>query len=382
MIAYLRLFSTSFIIALIIWPFLSGLLTLPILAGMFHRYHRLRTSAVFSAYISVLYLVGLVAFTLYPMPDEPVAFCAAHHIVPQLNPIRFIFDLQTGGLNAFLQLAFNIVFFMPLGFLLTRWVRWKFWIVVPVGFLVSVGIEFSQLTGFWGLYPCAYRQFDVDDMLTNTLGAILGVGVANLFSHWVPVQKIGGTEVNARPGFLHRLVTLAIDLICITIAYFPLSLGFIVLFHRFATPLPNGQYVFLGLTVNVEVTNAVAWVLSGIAYLVFEFLIPLRHNGQTLGGRFTHMTVETKERSNRQRILFFVLRFVTLYAVLQLGNTPLGFVVPWLVIALIIFWLFAKQMPYDLIPGVPKSSGIPDNRKRLDGVQSAIRDVSASSSRS
>lgn len=39
-------------------------------------------------------------------------------------------------------------------------------------------IETTQLTGVWGIYPCAYRVFDVDDLLMNTLGAVLRSALA------------------------------------------------------------------------------------------------------------------------------------------------------------------------------------------------------------
>ena len=45
---------------------------------------------------------------------------------------------------------------------------------VFVGFAVSLFIELTQFTGVWGIYPCAYRVFDVDDLVTNTLGALAG----------------------------------------------------------------------------------------------------------------------------------------------------------------------------------------------------------------
>ena len=51
-------------------------------------------------------------------------------------------------------------------------------VATALGFAVSLLIEVTQLTGVWGVYPCAYRLFDVDDLLTNTLGAFLGALVS------------------------------------------------------------------------------------------------------------------------------------------------------------------------------------------------------------
>jgi glycopeptide antibiotics resistance protein len=49
---------------------------------------------------------------------------------------------------------------------------------VLLAFGLSLAAELSQLTGLWGLYPCSYRKFDVDDLLLNTSGGALGAGLA------------------------------------------------------------------------------------------------------------------------------------------------------------------------------------------------------------
>jgi glycopeptide antibiotics resistance protein len=355
MLTYLGYFSTSFVIAVIAWPFVSVVLTLPILAGMYHRHHRLRFGAVLAAYLVVLYLLGLAAFTLYPLPDNPQAYCAAHHVTPQLNPLRFIADIRTDRLYGLLQLVMNVVLFIPLGFALARWARWKTWSVVVGGFLVSLAIELSQLTGFWHLYPCAYRQFDVNDLMTNTLGAFLGVVLARLFSRISPPEQIDRDSINASPKLLHRAVTLAIDMFLISVAYFSIGAGAVLLLHSIAAPLPNGDYRLLGLTFGVETFTAVTRVIAGLAFLVFELWIPATHRGQTLGGMFTHMTVETRKRSGNARLVFYALRSVVLYALIQPGFSGsfseanrVSFAVA---LVLIIFWLIKRQMPYDLIPG-------------------------------
>ena len=114
------------------WPILSAVLTLPILAGLYHRHHRMKLLSAGAAYLTVLYVLGLITFTLYPMPDDPESFCAANagQFAPQLDPLRFISDIQNGGLSGILQLVMNVVLFMPLGFVLTRWLRWRWWAVL------------------------------------------------------------------------------------------------------------------------------------------------------------------------------------------------------------------------------------------------------------
>jgi glycopeptide antibiotics resistance protein len=350
-ISYLRLFSTSFIIALIVWPFLSAALTVPILAFMFHRHHRLRFTAVLVSYVCVLYVVGLLAFTLYPMPDDPAVFCAATHITPQLDPLRFISDIRIGGLNGVLQLMLNVVFFIPWGFMLCRWARWRFRIVVPTGFLVSLFIETSQLTGFWGLYPCAYRQFDVDDLMTNTLGAALGFLLAVLVGRVLPVRTTEGSDINRRPGLLHRSTSLVIDLGFVALVHFSLGLLVMLVFHTAARPLPDGDFLMAGITVGVGLRDAAVRVVGVLSFLVFELWIPATHHGQTLGGMFTHMSVETKRRTGRVRGAFYVARAVALYCLTMLGGTSFERYSLLFALFLAVFWAVRKEMPYDMIAG-------------------------------
>jgi hypothetical protein len=73
-----------------------------------------------------------------------------------------------------LQLVFNVLLFVPLGFFVRVLLGRGLVVTVLIGFAVSLLVETTQLTGVWGIYPCAYRFFDVGDLLTNTTGALVG----------------------------------------------------------------------------------------------------------------------------------------------------------------------------------------------------------------
>ncbi|WEV72433.1 VanZ family protein [Bifidobacterium sp. ESL0790] len=353
MIAYLSYFSTSFILAMVLWPLLSAVLTLPILAGLYHRHHRLHSRSVLIAYLCVLYALGLITFTLYPMPDDPQTYCLTHSHGPQLNPFAFVGDLTTSGKTAAFQLLFNVALFLPLGFALCRWGRWKWYAAVPAGFLVSLFIETSQLTGFWHIYPCAYRQFDVDDLLTNTLGAVLGCLVARVYGHFVPLARVENRdEVNHEPGLLHRAVSLVIDMVFVSVVDVALTLGFIYCFSKLAAPLlRSGSGGPFGGSLLVVVSDVGAKAFTLISLLIFEVWIPMRHRGQTLGGMFTHMSCETKERHGGARFAFYAVRLVVLFVAMQVTVDSSRKVALALIVALVVFWIFAHQMPYDFISG-------------------------------
>lgn len=129
-------------------------------------------------YVGVLvYFFAIWVFTLLPLPDPGTLQCAGRN----LRLTQFVEDIRGAIARghpltdpAVLQLVFNVALFVPLGFFVRLVARLGVVVAFLVGLGTSVFIEFTQGTGVWGLYPCAYRVFDVDDMLTNATGAVVG----------------------------------------------------------------------------------------------------------------------------------------------------------------------------------------------------------------
>ncbi len=129
-----------------------------------------------------LFLASILSLTLTPIGG-------ANSVTnPELYYPRFYvgwswqqaWELTAGmGLNRFAttvyaQLFFNIAMFIPLGFFTEGCLRWGLRATALSGFALSSFIELSQLTGNWGLAGFTYRTFDVDDIVNNTAGAVLG----------------------------------------------------------------------------------------------------------------------------------------------------------------------------------------------------------------
>lgn len=95
-------------------------------------------------------------------------------IDPHFNLIPFI-DAADSPLNYIKNSLLNILLFVPLGFFLP--LLWKEFQAlrhtVICGFCLSLGIEILQIFTF--------RLTDIDDLITNTLGALLGFFIARLF---------------------------------------------------------------------------------------------------------------------------------------------------------------------------------------------------------
>jgi glycopeptide antibiotics resistance protein len=91
---------------------------------------------------------------------------------PQLVPFKgILFELSRAPLETLFELLGNVLLFAPLGFLLPLLLpavrRW--WQALAVGAGVSLAIELYQLT-----WP-GVRKADVNDVLMNALGALLGL---------------------------------------------------------------------------------------------------------------------------------------------------------------------------------------------------------------
>lgn len=334
--SFLASFSESFQAALVIWPFLSFALTLPILAYLYHRDGRLRFSSALVAYLSVLYMAGLACFTLYPLPSGDSGLGITYGIEPQLNLLGFVADIAKDGLKALFQILFNVLLFLPLGFIAKRFLRRGFLFTVMLSLAVTCLIETAQLTGLFGIYPYAYRIFDVDDILFNTLGGVVGWLCGSLLDRFLPERTLDTPEITNAPGFVRRCVAFGIDMSFL--AFFTwgpwilLDLVSEIFFHvPFALP---------GMDANQSEATMVLCCFA-VSFVLIEIILPWCCGGSTFGGRIVRMTFETKQRTGWKRALFYALRALFFLAVFVLPAYLIPFV--------LIFYLVVRKMPYDLL---------------------------------
>lgn len=152
---------------------LAAALFIPFVAVSYRRYGNLTVARTIMWIAGAVYFCAIWAYTLLPLPTTSSYQCA----VPNLNVFTIVYDLRgAAGLtdSLLLQIVLNIALFVPLGFFVRVAGKRGVFTAVLVGFTLSLLIEVTQYTGVWGVFPCAYRIFDVDDLLTNTAGAIVG----------------------------------------------------------------------------------------------------------------------------------------------------------------------------------------------------------------
>ncbi len=201
----------------------------PFLGAVYRAYRYPAPGPTLLAAATGLYACSLVAFTTFPLPEAPQEFCTERSAIDywQLTPGNSLGDVLdrvrdvglTGTVTSgvFLQVAFNVVFFVPLGFLVAYRLRRGPGAALLAGLVVSLLIEVTQGTGLWGLYPCPYRLADVDDLITNTAGALLGWGIGLLVSRRWPFREPPPRTDLAPPTVRRRMLSAGLDMVIVVV---------------------------------------------------------------------------------------------------------------------------------------------------------------------
>ncbi|MCP2638447.1 VanZ family protein [Microbacterium sp. HD4P20] len=224
---------------------------------------------------TLVYLMAIWTYTLLPLPDPETIRCAGVN----LDPFAFIDDLRgttgrpgRGALNdpAVLQLLLNVLLFVPLGFFLRVLGGRGILFALLVGLGVSALVETTQLTGVWWLYPCAYRVFDVDDLLANTVGALLGSVLALLVPrrHW-GTPRFADAEEPRPVTSGRRYLAMACDVLAAWITGVAAGVKF--------------QVVLYVLGADAAVQDGTAAGIVGSATAIVVWLIVVLVTGRTIG---------------------------------------------------------------------------------------------------
>ena len=133
-----------------------------------------------SFYQFVMVLITAVYFmAMYTVTGLPTAYTLRFDFSLNLIPL---IDIMNSPAEYMKNTILNILLFMPLGFLLP--VIWSEYRdakkMALTGLAVSVLIEILQIFTF--------RFTDIDDLITNTLGTVLGYGIAKMISFKLPFK--------------------------------------------------------------------------------------------------------------------------------------------------------------------------------------------------
>ena len=285
--------ATSVLLFVLLVPLATG----PFLGFVYRRYRWAAPAPTAVAALSGLYACAVVAFTTFPLPRDPLKACRYQDQFDywQLTPFASLDDVVTTfrevgvlqGLmsGAFLQVFFNVLFFVPLGVAVAYVLRRSALTALVSGLGVSLLIEATQGTALWGLYPCPYRLADVDDLMTNTLGALLGWALGTLLHRVVPYRRPSPREDLAPPTTRRRVAAAVIDLTGLWVVSLAVGVG-LALFALSAGREPSSYD---------DPLTVVTWVV-GIIWLL---VVPCLRSDRATPGQATVLLGVESSRERR-----------------------------------------------------------------------------------
>lgn len=276
-------------IALQTAPLIALAITLPHTVFSYARAKSLNVRRSTYIYIFVLYFLCAYFMTMLPLPSrESFAEMRPVSELIQLVPFQNFLDIRAESfMRDFAILFFNVILTVPLGFFLRFLFGFKFGKTVLMGFLTSLLYEVTQLTGLFFIYPRPYRIFDVDDLMINTLGALIGYFTVPLLARILPNPKeskrqlVQGSEVS----FFQRCGATFIDF----------SFVFCIVALPIICIAPLGDFFIRGRSLLRFPAFFTLFLAVGAAYASIT-------SGGTLGQRITGLRLLTKRGKRASRL--------------------------------------------------------------------------------
>lgn len=161
--------------------------------------------------IFFIYFLILINLTICKGSVLQVSFQDEPNInyMPLVETIKMFKNSFRGIVTALYNVVGNIILFIPLGFLIPLLFKKKnrFLNIVAYGFITSFAIELIQLL-------TSSNITDIDDIIFNTLGAVLGFIISNVFYKIIKKTKLGYLLQSVTSTFDGNLLYLIIKPVC------------------------------------------------------------------------------------------------------------------------------------------------------------------------
>ena len=282
--------------AIIAFPFIALVFTIPFMLHNYHKYGSIHFLRVFIIYTFILYLITIYFLIILPLPTFEEAL---QNTGPYINYVPFSFitdfihetpfvwnDLST-YIKAILDpsfyvVVFNIVMFIPFGMYLRYYFKCSFKKTLLYSFLLSLFFELTQLTGLYFIYPNPYRLCDVDDLIQNTLGGVIGYFIMGALDNYLPTRDeidIEARKMGESVSGLRRITVFFLDFL-----------------------------LYLIFTLILSIFLDIRWLFL-VSFLIYYILIPLVRENATIGMKFLNVKMEFKRLS----FVFNILRYLFIY---------------------------------------------------------------------
>ncbi|WP_422698804.1 VanZ family protein [Enterococcus durans] len=295
--------------ALIVFPFLALAISLVFFIYEYRKYGTFILTRAIVLYSFVFYLLCAYFLVILPLPTkEAVAqmtgpkmelhlFATWEHF--RQNTVLVLSDpstyLPAMRQSVFLEPVFNLLLIVPFGIYLKYYFRFSFIKTVIASFCLSLFFELTQLSGLYFIYPRPYRLFDVNDLLTNTLGGALGFIIEPVFTFMLPTRA-RMDEISYEKG---KTVSLTRRLVAYLIDW-----GFLSVLTFIITLLLQAAFK-IG-----SITSSGGWIF--IEVILYFMLVPYLTNGRTLGKRIVRIKIVADDNSKLRFKSLFV-RYAYLY---------------------------------------------------------------------
>ncbi len=136
-----------------------------IAAFVFYRKEKLSLRSFITVPILAFYLSFVATITIFArIPSQSAQY--------RLMLFWSYRAIAGGDTELIAEVFWNVILFVPIGILFMLLITKRFRVVLALGcgFLMSAGIEVIQLVFHRGL-------FEFDDMVHNTLGTLIGIGI-------------------------------------------------------------------------------------------------------------------------------------------------------------------------------------------------------------
>ena len=295
--------------AILVFPFIALLFTIPFILSGYHKYGSINPLRALIVYSFILYMITIYFLIIFPLPDKDTVVKPTSDMI-RLIPFGFIKDfiketsfvitdpstyLKTLTEPCFYTVIFNIFITIPFGMYLRYYFKYNLKKTFIISFLLSLFFELTQLSRLYFIYPYQYRIFDVDDLIMNTLGGILGYYIMGLLARFLPTrEKIDNDSLKKGrivSGF-RRITIFFLDIILYLIA-----ITFMSIFYK-------GRYIFY------------------ITFIIYYMIVPYIFHSQTIGSKFLNVKLEYPNHRfirNGLRIIFIYIYYIFIPYRLMLG---------------------------------------------------------------
>lgn len=302
--------------ALLLFPFLAAMITLPYIIMQYRKYGSILPIRVLIVYSFIFYL--LCAYFLVVLPLPPIEEVASYtKPIMQLIPFASLKEFTINSsliwndpatyltaLNepSLYLIVFNILLTVPFGVYLRYYFQCSWKKTLLLTFLLTLSFECLQLSALFGYYPRPYRLFDVDDLITNTLGGMLGYAITPVFAHFLVSRSRMDEKAYDRGRSvspLRRVLAFFFDNLIVLLTTAIITALILFLHDEFLLISPATHICLIYLAV----------------VFVYLFILPILMHGKTLGKAAVKIKLVTMD-GHTPHWYQYLLHFMILYGLI------------------------------------------------------------------